>query len=166
MDSIFNRRSIRKYTEEEVSGELIEQILRAGMAAPSANNKQPWHFIVIDDRDVLNDITKVHPYSQMLKEASHAIVVCGDESLEKHEGYWVQDCSASMENMLLMAQDIGLGSVWLGVYPREERIKTLKELLGMPEGITPLSIMAIGYPAETKEPIDRFKPSRIHRNRW
>ena len=166
MKAIFNRRSIRKYTDKVVAEELIEQILRSGMAAPSAGNEQPWHFIVINDRDVLNEIPKFHPYSQMLKEASHAIVVCGDRSLQKYDGCWVQDCSAAMQNMLLMAQDIGLGSVWLGVYPREDRVKCLKELLSLPENVTPLSIMSIGYPAETKEPADRFNPSRIHTNRW
>lgn len=166
MQAIFNRRSIRKYTDKLVTEELIEQVLRAGMAAPSAGNEQPWHFIVINDRNVLNEIPKFHPHSEMLKEASHAIVVCGDLSLQKFEGYWVQDCSAAMQNMLLMVQELGLGSVWLGIYPMKDRIKALKDLLGLPESVTPLSIMSIGYPAETKEPADRFNPSRIHRNRW
>jgi nitroreductase len=166
MQAIFNRRSIRKYTDKVVSEDLIEKILRAGMAAPSAGNEQPWHFIVIDDKDVLNEIPKFHPYSQMLKQASHAIVVCGDRSLQKYEGYWVQDCSAAMQNMLLMAQDLGLGAVWLGVYPVQERVSGLKKLLSLPEGVTPLSIMSLGYPAEAKEPEDRFNSSRIHKNGW
>lgn len=166
MNAIFNRRSIRKYTDKKISDELIEQILRAAMAAPSAGNEQPWHFIIIDDRDVLNEIPKFHPYAQMLREASCAIVVCGDLDLERYKGYWVQDCSAAMENMLIMAQDLGLGAVWLGVYPMEDRVKALKELLDLPESVMPLSIMSIGYPAETKEPVDRFDPSRIHKNRW
>jgi nitroreductase len=166
MKAIFDRRSIRKYTDKLIPEDYIQQILKAGMAAPSAGNEQPWHFIVINDRNVMNEITKIHPYSQMLKEASHAIVVCGDLSLQKFEGYWVQDCSAAMENMLLMAQELGLGSVWLGVYPMEDRVKSLKELLVLPECVTPLSIMSIGYPAETRENIDRFIPSRVHKNRW
>ncbi|AEV69455.1 nitroreductase family protein [Acetivibrio clariflavus] len=166
MNSIFHRRSIRKYTDKIVSEDLIEEILKAGMAAPSAGNQQPWHFIVISDKNIMIDITKFHPYSQMLKEASHAIVVCGDLSLEKHEGYWVQDCSAAMQNMLLMADNLGLGAVWLGVYPREERVNKVKELLNIPQNVIPLGIMSLGYPAETKEPADRFNPSRIHRDRW
>jgi len=166
MNAIFNRRSIRKYTEKPVPEELIEKILRAGMAAPSAGNEQPWHFIVINDKSILNEIPKIHPYSQMLKEASHAIVVCADLSLQKYEGYWVQDCSAATENMLIMAQDLGLGSVWLGVYPNENRVKELKKLLGLPENVMPLSIISVGYPAEIKGPADRFNPSRVHRNRW
>lgn len=166
MNTIFKRRSIRKYTDKVISDELIEKVLRAGMAAPSAGNQQPWHFIVIDDREILNDIPKFHPYSAMLKEASHAIVVCGDVNLQRYKGYWVQDCSAATENMLLMATELGLGSVWLGVYPLEERIKGLKELLGLPESVIPLCIIALGYPAETKEPNDRFDATRVHSNRW
>ena len=166
MNSIFHRRSIRKYTREVVSENLIEEILKAGMAAPSAGNEQPWHFIVIRDKSIMEDITKFHPYSQMLKEASHAIVVCGDLSLQKYEGYWIQDCSAAMQNMLLMADSLGLGAVWLGVYPMEERVDKLKELLNIPQNVIPLGIMSLGYPAETKEPSDRFNPQRIHRDRW
>lgn len=166
MQAIFQRRSIRKYTDKAVSEEQIEQILRAGMAAPSAGNEQPWHFIVINDRDILYEIPKFHPYAQMLTEASHAIVVCGDLTLQKYQGYWVQDCSAATENMLLMAQDLGIGSVWLGVYPSEDRVKELKKLLGLPESVIPLNIISIGYSAETREAADRFNPARIHRNKW
>ncbi len=166
MSAIFERRSIRKYTDKEVSEELIEKILRAGMAAPSAGNQQPWHFIVIDDRDVLIEIPKFHPNSRMLMEASRAIVVCGDLKLQKYEGYWIQDCSAAMENMLLMVQELGLGAVWLGVYPVEERVKGVVKLLNLPENIMPLSIISIGYPDEKRDPVDRYNPSRIHRNRW
>ena len=97
------------------------------MAAPSAGNQQPWHFIVIDDREILSEIPKFHPYSKMLNEASCAIVVCGDVTLQRFEGYWVQDCSAATQNMLLMATELGLGSVWLGAYPREERVEALKK---------------------------------------
>jgi len=166
MNAIFKRRSIRKYTEEVVSDELIESLLRAGMAAPSARNKQPWHFVVIDDRKILNEIPKFHTYSQMLKEASHAIVVCGDVSPQGSEDYWVQDCSAATQNILLMATELGLGSVWLGVYPNKDRVKALKDLLNLPEHIIPLNIISIGYPAETKNSVDRFDMTKIHKNRW
>ena len=166
MNAIFKRRSIRKYTSEPVSEEQIEKILRAGMAAPSAGNQQPWHFIVIDDREILSEIPKCHPYSKMLNEASCAIVVCGDVTLQRFEGYWVQDCSAATQNMLLMATELGLGSVWLGVYPREERVEALKTLLKIPEHVIPLSIISLGYPAEEKEPNNRFDETRVHRNTW
>jgi nitroreductase len=166
MDAIFTRRSIRKYTNEAVPEEMVEKIIRAGMAAPSAGNAQPWNFIIINDKNILLEIPKFHPYSQMLKEASCAIVVCGDTSLERYQGYWVQDCSAATQNMLLEAHYLGLGSVWLGVYPREDRVTALKKLLKLPENVTPLCILSLGYPAEQKEPANRFDPSRIHRNKW
>jgi len=166
MNSIFARRSIRKYTNQEVSEETVEKLIRAGMAAPSAGNEQPWHFIVIRDRDILCQISNFHPYAQMLKEAACAIVVCGDKTLEKFEGFWVQDCSAATQNILLEAQELGLGAVWLGVYPVKERTEALKKLLEIPDNVTPLSIVSVGYPAESKAPSDRFDPSRIHRDRW
>lgn len=166
MNEIFTRRSIRKYTTQDISEEIIEKIIKAGMAAPSAGNEQPWHFIVINDKSILKEIPKFHPYSQMLNEAGYAIVVCGDESLQRHEGFWVQDCSAATQNMLLMAEELGLGSVWLGVYPVEERVKPLQDLLGLPESVIPFSILPLGYPAEWKEPADRFDKNRIHKNKW
>jgi nitroreductase len=166
MNAIFTRRSIRKYTDAPVSEELLEKILKAGMAAPSAGNEQPWHFIILNDKKLLTEIPKFHPYSHMLNHANQAIVVCADLSVIRYEGYWIQDCSAATQNILLMAEDLGLGAVWLGVYPTEDRVKSMKELLGLPENIIPFSIVAIGYPDETKEPVERFDPSRIHRNQW
>ena len=166
MKEIFERRSIRKYADQVVSEDIIEKIIEAGMAAPSAGNEQPWHFIIITDRRILNEIPKFHPYSKMLNEVSCGIVVCGDLSLEKYPGFWVQDCSAATENMLLMAQELGIGSVWLGVYPLEDRVKALKALLRLPDNVIPLSILPIGYPAEKKAPVNRFNPSRVHRNGW
>jgi nitroreductase len=166
MDTIRNRRSIRKYTAQPVPQELVTRLLEAAMSAPSAGNEQPWEFIVITDREVLQAITKVHPYSQMLKEAPLAVVVCGNLEREKYPGFWVEDCSAATENILLEAEDIGLGGVWLGVYPHDERVKGLAELLGLPSSVVPLSIVALGYPAEKKPPAERFDPSRVHTNRW
>ena len=166
MKEIFERRSIRKYSKLPISDDVIEKLLRAAMAAPSAGNQQPWEFIIIKDKNILTDITKVHPYSQMLKEASVAIVICADLDKEKHDGYWVQDCSAATENILIEAQHLGLGSVWLGVYPREDRVKGLKELLDLPERVVPLSIVSLGYPAEKKGPSDRYDKLRIHINKW
>jgi len=166
MSIIFRRRSIRKYKNEIIPDEIIEKLLRAGFAAPSARNAQPWHFIVINDRNILDEIPKFHPYSKMLSEASHAIVVCGDLSSEKVRDFWVQDCSAATQNILLMATELGLGSVWLGLYPDEARVNALKKLLQIPDEVTPLSIIAIGYPDESKEPIDRFNVEKVHYNKW
>jgi nitroreductase len=166
MKAILERRSIRKYTDEPISDQDIKELLQAAMAAPSAGNQQSWEFIVVNDREILNKIPEVHPYSQMLKMAPLAIIVCGNMDKERHEGYWVQDCSAATENILIEAQYKGLGAVWLGVYPRKERIRGLKELFSLPENIIPLSIVSIGHPAESKEPSNRYDQSVIHINKW
>ena len=166
MDAILSRRSIRRYTDQSVSDETIKELLEAAMSAPSAGNEQPWHFLVIRERQILNEIPKYHQYSHMLKDAPVAIMVCGDERLNKYEGYWVQDCSAATENILIAAQAKGLGAVWLGVFPIEDRVIALRKLMNIPEEVTPVSIISIGYPAEEKPPSGRYDTSRIHNNRW
>ena len=165
--AIMTRRSVRKYQKgKPVSEENIIKLLRAAMAAPSAGNQQPWHFVVIDDRTILEEIPKVHPFSMMLKEASIAILVCADENLETKKGYFPLDCSAATQNILLAAHDMGLGAVWLGIYPREDRMEGLKELIATPEGVIPFSLIAIGYPSEKLPSVDRFDEKRIHKNKW
>lgn len=167
MKEIFERRSIRKYQNAPVPYDLAEQVIKAGMAAPSAGNEQPWEFVVVDDREILEGITKVHPHARMLFEAPAAIIVCSNMSLLRYDdGLWVQDCSAATENMLLEAAHLGLGAVWLGVYPMEERVKGIQALLQIPENIIPFSVISLGYPAENPPPADRYDPKRIHRNAW
>ena len=166
MDIILSRRSIRKYTSQPVSDELIKEILKAAMAAPSAGNEQPWHFIVIKDRAILDEIPKIHQYTHMLKEAPAAILVCGDERLERFKGFWVQDCSAATQNILLACQAKGLGSVWCGIYPVAERVQAFQKLLGIPAEVKPFSLVALGYPAEEKEPANRYNEERVHYNKW
>lgn len=166
MNAIYKRRSIRKYTSQPVPEKNIIAFIKAGMNAPSAGNQQPWHFVIIDDRGILKEITNIHPYSQMLHQASTAILVCGDLDLEKNEGYWVQDCSAATENILLEIADQGFGGVWLGVYPRKDRVEGIRKLLRIPPGIIPFSLISIGYPAENKKLKNEFKKERIKRNYW
>ena len=166
MDAIFTRRSIRKFSDEGIDQEAVDSLLRAAMAAPSAGNQQAWHFIVVRDKTTLEAVTGFHPYAKMLPEAALGIVVCGDRSLEKHEGYWVQDCSAASQNILLRATTLGLGSVWLGLYPREDRVEGARELFGIPNSVIPLSIIAIGHAAEEKEAVDRYRADRVHQERW
>jgi nitroreductase len=166
MEAIFSRRSIRKYTSQKVTDEKVQELLKAAMAAPSAGNQQSWQFVVIDDRKILDEIPKVHPYSQMIKEASVAILVCGDLKSDEHKGFWVQDCSAATENLLLAVEAQGLGGVWLGLYPREEIVAEIRKLLGLPEHIVPLSLIPVGYKGEQKPPADRYDASKIHRNGW
>jgi nitroreductase len=160
------RRSIRKYTDRAVPDELISQLLKAAMAAPSAGNEQAWQFIVIRDRALLDAIPKFHPYSAMLKYASVAVLVCGDLTLEKYKGYWVQDCSAATQNLLLAAKAQGLGAVWTGVYPLDDRVAGMRKLLGLPTHIVPLSLVPLGFPAEQPGRADRFDQTRIHHDRW
>jgi len=166
MKSILTRRSIRRFTSQPVSDEIIQDLLRAAMSAPSAGNEQPWEFVVITDRKILDEIPKVHPYAQMCREASAAILVCCDVTRETHQGFWVQDCSAATENILIAVNDKGLGAVWVGVYPREDRVEGLRKLVKLPAYIIPFALIPVGYPAETKPPSGRFDPARIHRNKW
>jgi len=166
MEFILSRRSIRAYTPEPVSDETVKEILTAAMAAPSAGNQQPWHFVVINDRQLLDDVPKFHPHSKMITQASVAVAVCGDLNIETHKGMWILDCSAATQNLLLAAHAMGLGAVWLGIYPREGRMEGLRKLLHLPEHIIPLSLVPIGFPAERKPPSERFQKSRIHYNGW
>jgi len=166
-EGIISRRSIRNYTGEKLDDETIESLVRAGMYAPSARNCRPWHFIIIDDRHIMKMIMDVHPYSSMLASASHAIVVCGDREKENGPGYYRLDCSAATQNILLAAHGRGLGAVWLGVEPREERIKALSEILGLPAHIMPLSIVSVGVPSRPNPPApDRFEKQKIRHNKW
>lgn len=166
MSILLKRKSIRKYKDMKVSEAIVEDLLRAAMQAPSAGNEQPWEFIVIRDKEIMRKITEFHPYSKMLLHADVAIVVCGFASKEIFNGFWIQDCSAATENILLAAEEKGLGAVWLGVFPVEERARALMNLLELPEEVIPLSIVPVGYPDEQKEPADRFRKERIHYDRW
>jgi nitroreductase len=166
LEAIRTRRSVRRYKDQPVAEELVRKLLAAAMSAPSARNAQPWQFVVIDDGRILADIAEINPNAQMARQAPLGILVCGDLALEKSPGYWVVDCSAAVENILLAAHALGLGAVWTGVFPREERIEGLRKLLSLPDGIIAHSLVLVGYPAEQLTPQDRFRPDRIHRNRW
>lgn len=169
MDAIKNlllRRSIRKYTDQPIPKEIVNSLLEAGMHAPTARNMQPWHFVVVDQRSILDELTVAHPYAKMLKQASLAILVCGDRKIQEMDGYIIQDCSAATQNIMLAAHAHGLGSVWLGMYPREERMREVGKLLSIPDHILPVSLISIGYPDEHREAPDRFKTDRIHFNKF
>jgi nitroreductase len=166
MEAILSRRSIRRYTGEGVPDAMIEEILRAAMQAPSAGNGQPWQFVVITDRATLREIPRFHEHAKMVPDAPVAILVCGDLRREKYEGFWVQDCSAATQNILLAAHAKGLGAVWVGIYPREGRVTGFRRLLGLPDHVVPLALVPIGFPAVRKPAEDRFDRSRIHRDRW
>lgn len=164
LDAIFTRRSIRRYTNQTIPEEILQQLLQVGMFAPSANNTQPWHIVVLTDRDKLNRLAAALPYGKMLAQAPLGFVVCADTHLD--ELYWVQDCAAATQNILLAAHALGLGAVWIAVYPREERIKPVTELLALPKGVTPMCTIAMGYPAVTAPKANRYQESRVHYNTW
>ena len=166
IEALLTRRSIRRYTADPVGGDDLREVIRAGTAAPTAGDQRPWHFVVLDDRGVLDAIPDFHPHAKMLRQAPAAILVCADPRLETHKGYWVQDCAAAVENMLLAAHALGLGAVWLGVHPRPAREAGLRALLGIPDEVVPFAIVSLGHPAERKRREDRLDPARVHRNRW
>jgi nitroreductase len=163
---IHTRRSVRKYLDRPVPEELVQRLLAAAMQAPSARNQQPWQFVVLDERAMLAKIPTFMPNAAMAGKAPLAILVCGDLGLEKSAGYWVVDCSAATENLLLAAHALGLGAVWCGVYPREPRMEGLKRLVGLPENVIAHSLVVLGYPAEQVPAEDRYRPERVRRNHW
>jgi len=166
LEAILTRRSIRKYLDRPVPDEMVHTLLRAAMYAPSARNTRSWHFVVITERQLLDAVPTFHPYARMITQAPLAILVCGDEHLEPRTAYWVENCSAATQNMLLAAHALGLGSVWLGIYPNEDRVSGVRRLVPMPEHILPMALVVVGYPAETPGTPERYDPSRVHYNAW
>lgn len=167
IEAIQTRRSIREYKSDPIPDNLVMELLTAAMQAPSAGNQQPWHFIIVNSREPLNAIADVLPFGKMLHKAPLGIVVCGDTELERYSGFWVQDCSNATMNLLLAAQNKGLGAVWVGVFPVDERVKSLKQLLGLPESVIPLCVVSLGFPAAKPEvPSPRFDETRLHHNKW
>ncbi len=166
LDVIYKRRSSRKYQDKPVEREKINEILRCAMYAPSGMNKQPWEFIVCLERETLDEIQKIHPYSQMLKTAPCCIIAAGDTNVQYAQGSYIQDCAAAVENLLLGAASLGLGSCWLGVYPDENRQEAFRKLFNMPSHIAPFCAIALGYPDEHKEMPDRFSADKVHFEKW
>lgn len=165
LDTITTRRSVRKFTADPVSGELIDKLLGAAMLAPSAGNQQPWHFVVVRDRQKLDAVPGYHPYCKMINQVSVAVLVCGDPQGKKWPDFWVQDCSAAVQNLLLAARAEGLGTVWTGVYPVEDRMAGCRNTFSLPEHIIPFAIIPIGWPDGAPfKPMDRFKLELVHRD--
>ena len=166
LEAIYTRRSIRKYTDLPLSAGQLNTLLEAGMNAPSALDEQPWQFIVITDPKKLQAIPKHHSHSDLVANAPAAILVCADMSCEKLPGFWVQDCSACTQNILLAAHAEGLGAVWIGVYPTEANVVGLKKLFELPEQIIPFALVAVGHADEPYLQKENFQKDRIHTDSW
>jgi nitroreductase len=166
LEAIFKRRSIRKFTDKQISESDIKTLLKAAMMTPTAVNAQEWEFLVIRDKEKLAAITQIHEHSQMLKQADAAIIICANIEKEILPGYWIGDCGACAQNILLAATALGIGSVWLGVQPNDKRVEDFKKLFALPAHIMPFNVIALGYPAETKEDVDRYDEAKVRYEKW
>lgn len=169
LDAISTRTSIRAYQDRPVGADTVELLLRAAMSAPSARNRQPWAFIVVDDKALLRQLADSLPYAQSAAAAPMAVVVCGvltESQGATNAGWWVQDAAAASENLLLAAHAVGLGAVWTGVYSYEDRVRAVRNVLGLPRHVVPLNVIPIGYPAENPAPKQKWDPAKVHRNGW
>lgn len=166
LEAIFTRKSIRKFTGEPVGEEDLKTILKAGFSAPSAHNCQPWHFVVVKDKTSLESISNFHPYGKMLPNAGCCVAVCGDTEKQELTGFLVEDCAAALQNMLLAAHGLGLGAVWCGIYPVQELMKGITEVLNLPSNIIPVAIMPLGHKDQERTAKDRYDESKVHYNKW
>jgi nitroreductase len=165
---MLRRKSVRRFAECSVSDSQLITLLKVAMAAPSAKNAQPWHFVVIEERKTLDRLSELLPYAKMLSSATLAIVVCGDTEVHSGESAqnWIMDCSAATQNLLLVAESMEFGAVWTAVYPYVDRIEAVRTALQLPQQVMPLNVIPIGAPMGNERPLDKWKPERIHREKW
>ncbi|GHV83806.1 nitroreductase [Spirochaetia bacterium] len=167
---VFKRHSVRDFLPKPVEKEKLQRILRAGMEAPSAHNRRPWEFIVVTDAAERAAIAEMSPYAKMLPHAAAAVIVCANLSLGEKENaedtYWVQDCSAATENILIQITAEDLGGVWLGWYPDTKRVGALSARLGLPSHIIPFSVIALGYPVQKAKEHNRYDEKLAHWEKW
>ena len=166
LTAIHTRRSVRAFSPDPVSEADLQTLLEAAMMAPSAGNAQPWAFLVVTDPALLERVPSVNPYARMASKAPLAILVCGDMAAEKYPGFWVQDCSAATQNLMLAARAIGLGSVWTGIHPMEDRVTKARDLFRLPERLIPLGLVVVGLPRAEQKEEKRFAPEKVRRNLW
>ena len=169
LKTIFARKSVRTYRSEAVSDEKLQVLVRAGMAAPTAVDKRPWEFVVVTDRAVLKQLADALPYAKMADRAAAAIVVGGDVRKQwggMESDYWIMDCSAATQNILLAAESMGLGAVWTAVYPEESRVRAVRQILGIPHHVVPLNLIPVGMPAGREKAKDKYDPRQVHWNKW
>ncbi len=166
MDTLLTEMKISSFSDQAVCPESVRKLLQSAMAASSAGDQRPWHFVVVEDQKTRERMAGIHPFADMLPQAPVTILVCGDPTLQKHSGFWVQDCAAAMENMLIEARALCLGAVWLRIYPVEGRVQNFRKLLDVPPHVIPFALTAVGYPSEKYEPKCRYDESRVHFDRW
>jgi nitroreductase len=166
IDAILTRRTVRKFKAIPVPDELLDKVLQAAMAAPSTGNQQPWRFMVTRRRELLDVIPDFQPYSEMVRQAPVAVLVCCDMTLVRFKNFWLQDCCAAVENLLLAAHGLGLGAAWTAAYPEKSRMEGFRNLFHLPEEIIPLALVPIGFPEITPERVNRFNRTRIHYDQW
>lgn len=165
LDIILQRKSVRHFTGDTIAKEDLIKIIKAGMAAPTARNMQPWDFIIITDRAILDGLNEGLPYAKMIEQSGAAIIVCGNlqKALDGEASqYWIQDCSAATQNILLAIESLNLGGVWTGVYPNTDRVNFVKDFCNLPEHIIPLNVIPVGVPTGEDKPKDKFKEENIH----
>jgi nitroreductase len=165
---IHSRKSVRHFTGQDVGKELLDKILRAGMAAPTAVNKQPWSFVVVSDRKTLDNLKEGLPFAKMLDKAGAAIIVCAipEKAYGQKFEYAVIDSTCAGENILLAAEALGLGAVWTAAYPEKDRMDFVRKTLNIPDNVIPLNVIPIGYPTGEDKPKDKFKSENIHWEKW
>lgn len=169
LNTIFARKSVRSFKSDAVPDEKLRMLVRAGMAAPTAVDKRPWEFIVVTDRAVLKQLADALPYAKMAEKAAAAIIVAGDVKKQwggMESDYWIMDCSAATQNILLAAESMGLGAVWTAVYPEDSRVRSVRQILGIPFHVVPLNVIPVGVQAGREKPKDKYDPKQIHWNRW
>jgi nitroreductase len=166
MDAVAMRLHVRKYTNQALGKESVRALLEAAMAAHSEGDQRPWHFVVIEDLATRTRIAEAHPGAHIVVQAPDVIVVCGDPTLQKHPGFWMQDCAAATENILIKAQAMGLGAMWFGIFPVEGRVQSIRKILDLPSSVIPFSLTTVGYPAEHNGWKCQYDPSRVHFDRW
>lgn len=166
MNGVFTRTSIRQYTDKKIPDEITENLLRAAFCAPSAMNRQPWQFIVVQNPKALKEIASFSPYASSFARGVEGIVVLGQAEDEKLLAYTVLDCAAATENLLVEAANLGLGSCWLGIYPEKERMEKVRNYFDLPNNIVPLWLISLGYPKKETEPKDKWDPSKIHYEKY
>lgn len=166
LEGIFTRRSVRTFTGEIVDDKTLLTILKAGSYAPSAKNKQPWHFIVVKNKETLEHLSQIHPYIKMVPKAGCAIVVCGNNLEETEKGFVIEDCSAAIQNILLAAHGLNLGAVWCGIYPISKCVKMTRAIFNLDDNIIPIGVVAIGHTKLENKLPDRFNEDKIHYETW